>query len=459
MTDEAGWFFTEPWTSTARRRGDALGLRAAADHFADIVAPDLNNATSDARWLTLLSWCLKLSHEVWQRADGGDLSRRENQRRRYAWLRPLELLWVARSLSRGGSENARQLRGRRSVSRWLDEGREARRFSMSDDQFRRYRQIGMYGAYRTLLRRLPGLTLGDGWTPSDTTLALARYVHDSLPPSASVTTAEFDSGVKWGFWRDNEDRFWVEKAWREWERVGRTTLLPTPDGDASKLPLPERSLLEPQLFPSGSARRFVAQALATARSATNHAALCDALASSPLLQKAIGVHELETLPAFIRLADSGMAAMRELWKRINGDPKDQSPLIATLAGSKVLQKALDGMREQADAWLQTPGRSRFARERDVTPLALAFRNEKTRSGQVQALVHHHSTHGGGLRWFRQKGTRIEPLLPDTGLAASDYRIRLWQLGRLAAQCGVADMKLALSAATDADGLDAEQEAA
>jgi len=48
----AGWYFTAPWDSVPIRRGDALGLRAGADYFADLLAPGLSNATSDARWIS-----------------------------------------------------------------------------------------------------------------------------------------------------------------------------------------------------------------------------------------------------------------------------------------------------------------------------------------------------------------------------------------------------------------------
>jgi hypothetical protein len=55
-----------------------------------------------------------------------------------------------------------QLRGRRSVERWRKADRQLPDFSMSPDQFRRYRQVGMYGAYRVVLRTIPGLTTDEG---------------------------------------------------------------------------------------------------------------------------------------------------------------------------------------------------------------------------------------------------------------------------------------------------------
>ena len=49
--EQPGWYFTAPWTPVAIRRGDALGFRASAEYFADLLAPGLSNATSDARWI------------------------------------------------------------------------------------------------------------------------------------------------------------------------------------------------------------------------------------------------------------------------------------------------------------------------------------------------------------------------------------------------------------------------
>jgi hypothetical protein len=76
MIGQRSWYFTAPWDPVPIRRGDALGLRAAADYFADLLAPGLSNATYDGRWLSILSWCLKWSRVVWKNAGGGDLSRR-----------------------------------------------------------------------------------------------------------------------------------------------------------------------------------------------------------------------------------------------------------------------------------------------------------------------------------------------------------------------------------------------
>ena len=108
-----------------------------------------------------------------------------------------------------------QLRGRRSIERWRKADREVPNFAMSPDQFRRYRQVGMYGAYRVVLRTVPGLTTGDGWTPNATALALANLVNDSLPRDVRIKQEHFEKGTKWRRWSaGDEPRYWVERGWQ-----------------------------------------------------------------------------------------------------------------------------------------------------------------------------------------------------------------------------------------------------
>jgi len=457
MHMQSGWYFTAPWDPIPIRRGDALGLRAGADYFADLLAPGLSNAASDARWISLLSWCLKWSHIAWRNAGGGDLSRRDGQRARYAWLRPLELLWVDRTLESG--QRTGQLRGRRSIERWCKADRSVSnirnefRFAMSPDQFRRYRQVGIYGAYRVVLRALPGLTTGDGWTPAETALQLASLVNDSLPRDVRLEQEHFESGTKWGHWSDGDEaRYWVKHGWpASWGRAGG--LLPTPDSAFStRLPEEERRLLEPALFSAESTRRTTAEALAAARGATSHAALCDTLASSIALSKKIEPKSLAPLPAFSRFADAAMHAMRGLWNDINQDETAQAPTVVTLARSPELRNRLEKARETATAWLKAPGRSVFVHDHAVTQLATSMQAPTTPVGQLRALAYHHQEYGGGRRGFREQAGKMVPLLADTGIAASDYRFRLRPLARLAAQCGVAKMNEALDA-TVRDELD------
>lgn len=458
MSAEQNWYFTKPWEPVSIRRGDALGFRAASDYFADLLAPGLTNGTSDARWISLLSWCLVWSHVVWRNAGGSDLSRRDDQRRRYAWLRPLELLWVDRTLESG--QTTGQLRGRRSIERWRNEARGPRNFAMSTDQFRRYRQIGMYGGYRVVLRTIPGLTTGpgfttgDGWTPGSTALKLASLVNDSLPIAARLKEEDFNSGKHWGHWdQEKHAEYWTKHGWAEWKQSPKRGVLPTSDGAIrSALPPKERSLLEPALFAEDSTLRITAKVLASATAAQSHAQLCEVLADSTELAKKLKTDAVKLLPAFSRFADAAMHAMRGLWDEINGDGETQAPSVEKLAGSATLKVRFELLRTMAEAWRPSPGLSDHPQWRNVTQLAEEMRKAATCSEQIRVLSRHHNDNGGGRRWFREEFGKLVPLLADTGIAASDYRFRLRALCLLASQCGVAKMGAALDAmAQEAEG--------
>ena len=56
LESEPRFFFTAPWEPVVVRRGDALGLRALADQFAEAMA--LSNRVRDGRWVTILAWSL-----------------------------------------------------------------------------------------------------------------------------------------------------------------------------------------------------------------------------------------------------------------------------------------------------------------------------------------------------------------------------------------------------------------
>ena len=449
-----GWFFTAPWESVPRRRGDALGLRGLADRYAEVLAPDLSNGTVDARWITLLSWCLKASHEVWVRAEGGGgLGTREAQQRRYDWLRPLELLWVAWTLQAHEEPAGRQLRGQRSVRKWLNQGAQGERFGMRTEQFRRYRQAGMYGAYRTLMRRVPGLTLSergrDGWTPSDVVNALSQHVNAELPRTLRFTDKVFERGTKWGHWQEREELWWMKQGWDE-KVQGITHLLPSEAGNAKRLPDEERRLLKDCLFPEKHRRSEVARLLAEVQPGARHVDLCDLLARAPVLKASESGPLLVTLPAFTRLADAGMDVMRALWSVVGASQEAAGPEVADLASAPELQQPLSRLTESARAWNARADTPTLPAGTAAMALASAMATARSPGEQLRSLARHHELHGGGLRWFRLRQGRIEPLLPQNGAAASLYRFRLWPLARLAAQCGAARTQAALDAAVNLD---------
>ena len=214
---------------------------------------------------------------------------------------------------------------------------------------------------------------------------------------------------------------------------------------SKRLPEEERRLLEPALFDAGSTRRLTAEVLANAKAARSHTDLCDALANSSALSKKLDPASVASLPAFSRFADAAMHAMRGLWDQINNDEAKQAPTVEKLARSTELQSRFDLLRDASAAWLRAPGRSAFPHDHVVTRLAEAMRDAASPLDLLRALARHHLERGGGRRWFREQAGKVVPLVADTGIAASDYRFRLRPLSRLAAQCGVANMKVALDA--------------
>lgn len=450
------WYFTAPLEQIPVRRGDPLGFRATSDYFAELLAPGLSNATSDARWISLLSWCLQWSHLAWTKAGGGDLSRRDDQRSRYAWLRPLELLWVARTLESG--QMTGQLRGRRSVKRWLDTKKRVPNFAMSSEQFRRYRQIGTYGAYRVIFRTVPNLTSGDGWTPTGIALHLAEIVNRSLPKESRMDHSLFDKSTKWKHWINHEANYWIRHGWSNaFDKTGYG-YFPTPDAEIGcQLPESERACLEEVLFDRQSTRRLTAEILASAKNANSHIDLCESIAGSDKLSKYVDPVSIEFLPQFSRFADSSMHAMRGLWNELNRDALVQSPSIKHLSALSELRLRLDKCRQEGENWLLCKKNKNLPQQNAISNLAMAMKNASNPEDQIRALSEHHHEYGGSRRWFLQDHDRIIPLVANTGIAASNYRFRLRSLSRLAAQCGVANMKSVLLAVDknefDADGKD------
>lgn len=428
--------FTAPWDPVIVRRGDALGLRALADQFADSIASDLSNRVRDGRWVTILAWCLARSHEVFHASGGRSVATRAQQRERYAWLRPLELMWVARTIRLAEDWRDRSLAGQRSVRPWCEyDGQSTDRFGMSADQFRAYRQTGMYGGYRVAFRRWPGMTLlGDGWTPGPATVRLAKWLDGKLgaarPPSAlhagdgddnSLSTRSAKRG------RGEEHHWWL-RHWTAFNRGGKSTepnTLPRRKDDFQQLP--EANLLKPLVFGedrNGTRRLDVVREVERA-SAREHIGVCEhlgrAFPDDPMFA---------LLPQFSRLADAGMAAMDFLAMLLQNDSRVQ------LAEAAAHPQAAQLCEELAAAALEWRQSARMQIRHIATAHRFAGAVPGARPAEcLGALLQHHETYGGGLRWFVLRNGWIEPRTPWRG-GSSRYRFRLWSLCRLAAQCGV-----------------------
>ncbi|MBS2031508.1 MAG: hypothetical protein JST54_26645 [Deltaproteobacteria bacterium] len=250
---------------------------------------------------------------------------------------------------------------------------------------------------------------------------------------------------KWAVWTDRQDEWWMLKGWPNWDSLGRSTFVPTPADDCSPLENEdERKALRSLLFADASRRTQVARVLSESDAAT-HTGLCEDLAKARALQATPDAALLRALPAFTRLADGGMEVTRRLWELIGASTQGPHLSVTDAAGDKQLGDALERLRDAAAAWgshVDAGGHGDDA----ATALARASLAARSTSDAVTALVKHHESFGGGLRWFRLRRDRIEPLLPQDVGRASDYGFRLWSLCRMASQCGIPNLKHALTAA-------------
>ena len=456
IRSEPRLLFTAPWEPVVVRRGDALGLRALADQFADAVAPELSNRVRDGRWVTILAWCLTRSQEVFHASGGRSIETRTQQRERYAWLRPLELLWVARTIALAEDWRDRPLAGQRRVRPWYtDDEQSADRFGMSLDQFRAYRQTGMYGGYRLAFRKWPGMTVGgDGWTPASATNRLAKWLDGKLgaagPPwPLHVGDGDDDSlsgrSVKLG--RGKEDRWW-HQHWKTFDHRGRhadVNTLPRRKDDFASLP--EADLLRPLVFGedrNGRLRMKIAREVADA-AASDHIEVCYHLGRVFDTDRTIAL-----LPRFSRLADAGMAAMDLIAGPLQAESRVKLVDVAGLADAAPICEEL--MAAAADWRTGTEMQLRHIE----TAHCFANAIPKTNPTEcLRSLLQHHEACGGGLRWFVLRNGWVEPrTVPRLG--SSRYRFRLWSLCRLAAQCGIfTDMPFALHGDDDGDEVDTE----
>jgi hypothetical protein len=428
--------FTAPWDPPVVRRGDALGLRALADQFADVLAPGLSNRVRDGRWVTILAWCLARSQELFHARGGRSVQTRQEQSERYGWLRPLELMWIARTIALAGDWRDRSLAGRRRVRPWYeDDGRSTPRFGMSLEQFRAYRQTGMYGGYRLAFRKWPNMTVyGNGWTPGPATNRLAKWMDiklgaarpawplhlgDDHAASPITQTPKLGLGDKHDWWL---------RHWTTFDVGGRhaeENTLPRLRADFAKLP--EAHILEPLVFGDdrdGVRRRKVALEIQKA-AAADHFEVCDRLGAAFRNDATI-----EVLPRFTRLADAGMMAMDLIATALGNK---SSVALKDVAAHFNAAAVCSELRSAADAW-RGAGAMQPRHIEQAHRFASAITNQHPLAC-LRAVLEHHEIHGGGLRWFVLRDGKVEARSrPRAG--SSRYRFRLWSLCRLGAQCGV-----------------------
>jgi len=417
------WLFTEPFDPVYVRRGDALGWQNIAENFANMLAPSLSNQTWDARWLTILCWCLAASKNV---PIDYPLHTRERQRQRYEWLRPLELLWIARTLELKGADNIKgiQLRGIRAVKSW---DKSDSNFGMSSDQWKRYRQTGMYGAYRVALRRLPGLTMDeDGWIPGPLGDKLAKLLARKLGANPPEIYHEIKG-------RSNHDTYWTKTGWKEWYE-GSDEWLPISSNDLKPLPDEERELLNKAIFnedddTGGKSRLAVARAIGKTKT-DDHSRLCAAVVEE--LKKNYENPELELLVPFSQFADSALDVINSVWEEMGKTQSSEKFPIKELIKNEEIRDNLAVLKEFADRWKENKGNFY-----SVGNLARDVVSKKENNPEIlKSLIKHHTINGGGRKWLKLNDNDVESSMSTRTQGASYYRFRLWQLGRLAIQCGI-----------------------
>jgi hypothetical protein len=428
---ESRIFFTAPWDPPVVRRGDALGLRALTDQFGEAVAPGFSNRIRDGRWVTILAWCLVRSHGIFHAGGGRSVETRAEQGQRYAWLRPLELMWVARTTALVEDWRDRSLPGQRSVQPWYEEGGSSNLFGMSMDQFRAYRRIGLYGGYRVAFRKWPELTVsGDGWTPGPAARALAGWLNGkmgSASPGWLLPGGENLSTRSIKISRGKEHQWWL-KNWQSYDSGDKKSILNTlPRRKDDFSVLPERDLLRPLIFDADGAGKLRTEVARAAQNfaAGDHLALCKRLSDLFSHDPAIAA-----LHSFSRLADAGMDALDFLAESLHGKSHASLARVAACQEASKVCAELQAAARQWQKCKEPPLRHVESANRLANAISSAEPVEC-----LSALLRYHEEFAGGMRWFTLDQGRIETRAPR-GTGASHYRFRLWSLCRLAAQCGV-----------------------
>ena len=312
----------------------------------------------------------------------------------------------------------------------VDKAGELPQFGLSTDQYGRYRQTGIYGAYRVLLRQAADLTInGDGFRPTRSCSELIELVEQDVPI------------IRWPNVRKrtpHPERYWLD-AWSKWDRRRVGQMLPTMLEETQNLRnKTERQLLNRALFTPtethdrGAERRCRVALLLGKSKEQDHYHVCLELAQRLRLKE--GEEELQILPYFSSLADAGVDAMDRIWRKLAHEPRQ--PIKKLAAGAEA---ELQNLQRSATEW-QKLKRPRLPGGHNVDVLADSITRAKSDTERAEALINHHQLLGGGLRWIslEPNGTHAVRVAPERLTEAARYRFRLYALGRLATQCGLID---------------------
>lgn len=425
----AEWFFTAPLEDTPVRRGDPLGMRDYAERMAEMLAPGLSNRIMDGRWLFIMCWATDQAYSAWRvlgkHRDGEAATTKEAAKELYAWLQPLEFLWVTHTVNATKDRGAgRQLPGVRAVRRWIDGGCKSRRFGLTSSARARYRFTGIYGAYRVALKALA--LAEDGWRLEPFGQKFAKIVRDKVSRSP---THRLGRGKTL-----EPDSYWIRELGLEsFARAFLPTELETP----FCLPESERRLLEQALFSDsadkteGRRRRAVVMAAVKSSARTRPDLLADI---ADMLDDGTHSEDLTLLSPFCELADAGMAAMNACWAAAAEGNGAGYASVSEIVKRDEVRTALDQLRAAAKQWKDASGAGSPAQTADR--LAECVLKSGNNSQRFHALMQHHNRFGGGLKWLALDGEIVKTLAPVQGNTASLYSFRLNALCRLGIQAGI-----------------------
>jgi len=437
------WLFTEPYEQIYTKRGDALGWSDIADKYSDMLVPGLSKRTYDARWITILSWCLVESNNAQLDEIPNTL---KWQRRRYEWLRPLELMWIALTLNQFNLNQdnlkGRQLPQRRAVTRWLSGNTKTARvqntnlnFGLSNDQWMGYRYTGIYGAYRVAFKKLPGLTKdGDGWTPDTICIKLADFLGNELD-RIDLLDGKITGNSK-------PETYWFNKIWSEWDgdksKSGKD-IFPASSENMKSLTKGEQKYLIKALFsedPDGERRDIVAKTIGEVKTG-KYLILCSKIAKA--LKNSEDGNDLSLLEHFSQFSDSAIDVFIEIMRNM---PSGEEIEIKELLKDNKIKKCIGLLKKAANDWKTKRdeiGNNTKIEYKQVDELALKISKENVdKINTLSILIHHHLDNGGGRKWFNLtgNGNLVKSILSDSEYKPSYYRFRLWQLARMAVQCGI-----------------------
>lgn len=419
------WFLSEPLAPFSKRRGDPLGLRDVAEHFADLLASGLTGRTTDARWLTILCWCLKVTNDV---------TANRGQENYYEWLRPVELLWVARACEFGDAKG-RQLPQINSVKEWIRSGSDGKRFGLTGDQWQRYRQTGPYGAYRSLLISL-NLMYPNSQLRGEAT-KLADLVNTAVFHGQPSPTGPIKPDTYWKKWPcDATGKFLPEKR-------DRTRRLSGGDGPILKRALFDRS-------EGAWQRKYVVDCLRDLPVNSTEGELVERLASELQKCEFFASRDVALLFPFMELADSAMEVLNQLWRECGNDLATPAGVDIKRAVSVTLVQ-LVAARRASKNWLRLPNKPVSGVDLKTAKQLAEVLQSTSPSEQLKGLLKHHQSFQRGLPWMKLTGTTVVACSARPQGEASTYRFRLWQLSRIAVQCGVLNtMPKALESTTEQD---------